>query len=171
MVLVELMPLSVRSSPLAWCAPLAGASEGEATSVADDAVPTREDLDGMVVGLEAGCGCGSAAFPLLRANPELFILATDFSAEAIGLLRGRDEYVRQSALRPRRIFAWVSDIAAPAGGSVSFSARGGGVLRAGAPDASSAGLLCARARGRFERAQLWSSNVSMKSRPLQSLTA
>ena len=31
--LVELMPLSVRSSPLAWCAPLAGASEGEATSV------------------------------------------------------------------------------------------------------------------------------------------
>mgnify|MGYP002004599087 CR=1 FL=1 len=109
--LLELMPPAVRDDPMRWCAPLA--SDG--TGVAVDVVPATNELARMTVGLEAGCGCGSAAFPLLRANGDVFVLATDFSAEAIRLLKSRDEYENQLSSSTRRIHAWVSDVAAPPG--------------------------------------------------------
>ena len=109
--LLELMPPAVRDDPMRWCAPLA--SDG--TGVAVDVAPSVHELARMTVGLEAGCGCGSAAFPLLRANDDVFVLATDFSAEAIRLLKSRDEYENQLSSSTRRIHAWVSDVAAPPG--------------------------------------------------------
>ena len=74
----------MRVEPTKWCPPLDAACAGLA---ADDAVPCEvgselelcappsfADLDAhAVVGLEAGCGCGSAALPLLRAHPGLFM--------------------------------------------------------------------------------------------------
>ena len=109
--LMELMPAEVRRAPLTWCAPLG--SDGCGTAV--DVLPSAEEVRGFVVGLEAGCGCGSAAFPLLRANADIFLLATDFSGEAIRLLKSRDEYENQLSSSTRRIHAWVSDVAAPPG--------------------------------------------------------
>ena len=101
----ELMPLSVRANPLRWCPPL----EGTGVPVAD-VPPSREELRGRIVGLEAGCGCGSATFPLARANDDLFILACDFSPQGIRLLKHRDEYNAQLRADSRRIYAWVSDV-------------------------------------------------------------
>lgn len=54
--------------------------------------------------LEAGCGSGSATFPLLRANPRLFALAVDLSAEAVATVRANTEFRRD------RVHAFVADI-------------------------------------------------------------
>eukprot|EP00628_Pelagophyceae_sp_CCMP2097_P004500 CAMPEP_0184103614 /NCGR_PEP_ID=MMETSP0974-20121125/13942_1 /TAXON_ID=483370 /ORGANISM="non described non described, Strain CCMP2097" /LENGTH=322 /DNA_ID=CAMNT_0026406585 /DNA_START=1 /DNA_END=969 /DNA_ORIENTATION=- len=104
---LELMPEAVRRDPRTWCAPL---TAGEADHEADDSKPTAKDLDGKCVGIEVGCGCGSAALPVLRANADVFIFATDFADEAVALLKQRDEYVAQSRCRPRRMYAWVGDV-------------------------------------------------------------
>ncbi|KAJ8599406.1 hypothetical protein CTAYLR_009698 [Chrysophaeum taylorii] len=104
----ELMPASVQASPLTWCPPL-----GEGVDLAEpakDDPPTAEELSGKKVGLEVGCGCGSLAFPLLRANDDAFLLACDFSAEAISLLKARVEYGSQLRTTSRRIYAWVGDV-------------------------------------------------------------
>lgn len=37
--------------------------------------------------LEAGCGVGNAALPLLEINPDLNIIALDFAEKAIELLK------------------------------------------------------------------------------------
>lgn len=119
---MELMPDSVRASPLTWCPPLG--SRDDCAMVADDP-PTAAELETCVVGLEAGCGCGSAAFPLLRANDDLFVLACDFSTEAVALLKERDEYKAQLCVslflmtsrrhsKRRRIYAWAWDVATDA---------------------------------------------------------
>lgn len=42
--------------------------------------------------LELGCAVGNGLIPLLRASPELFGIGCDLSAEAIRLLRGKEEY-------------------------------------------------------------------------------
>ena len=111
--LPELMPAAVRADPLRHQAPLE--SDGEAVD-RSDAFPAARELAGCgVVGLEAGCGCGAAAFPLLRANPDLFLLCADFSAEAIGILRERPEYAAQLRSRARRCHAWVADAGAAEG--------------------------------------------------------
>lgn len=108
--LPELMPDEVNSDPLKHQDELT--SDGEAVR-RDDAFPAARELgDYEMVGLEAGCGCGAAAFPLLRANPHLFLLCADFSAEAIGILKARAEYGAQLRSRARRCHAWVADAGA-----------------------------------------------------------
>ncbi|KAJ1921635.1 hypothetical protein IWQ60_006701 [Tieghemiomyces parasiticus] len=42
--------------------------------------------------LEVGCGVGNFAFPLLEANPELFIYACDFSTRAVDLVKANPLY-------------------------------------------------------------------------------
>mmetsp|Transcript_15421 Transcript_15421/g.50445 ORF Transcript_15421/g.50445 Transcript_15421/m.50445 type:complete len:315 (-) Transcript_15421:64-1008(-) len=106
----ELMPASVRSNPLKWCPPLEGDDDGQV--LGRDEPPTAAELEGRVVGLEAGCGVGSATFPLLRANRELFVLACDFSETAIALAKNRDEYAAQLRSPKRRAYAWVADLVA-----------------------------------------------------------
>lgn len=110
----ELMPPSVQASPLTWCPPL---TAQDCNSASDeklpDVEPSPEEVRGKLFGLEAGCGCGSAAFPLLRANDSVFLLACDFSSEAISLMKARDEYDAQLRSSSRRVYAWVCDLAAP----------------------------------------------------------
>mmetsp|Transcript_27751 Transcript_27751/g.58382 ORF Transcript_27751/g.58382 Transcript_27751/m.58382 type:complete len:329 (+) Transcript_27751:195-1181(+) len=42
---------------------------------------------GRLVLLEAGCGVGNTAFPLLRAHPKLFVYAFDFSSTAVRIVQ------------------------------------------------------------------------------------
>lgn len=55
--------------------------------------------------LELGCGVGNSIFPLVRANPYLFVFGIDFSEEAVQLLQNNEEY------DCRRVYAFVADIA------------------------------------------------------------
>jgi len=56
--------------------------------------PSANDGDGVydLHLLELGCGVGSAVFPLLRANPRLYVTAMDFSSVAIENLRQHPEF-------------------------------------------------------------------------------
>ncbi|KAJ3315146.1 Methyltransferase-like protein 6 [Boothiomyces sp. JEL0838] len=54
--------------------------------------------------LEIGCGVGNFVFPLLKANPELFIYCCDFSPKAIELVQQNSEY------DPTRCKAFVCDM-------------------------------------------------------------
>ncbi|CAD5210478.1 unnamed protein product [Bursaphelenchus okinawaensis] len=42
--------------------------------------------------LDVGCGVGNTTFPLLAANPNLFMFSCDFSANAIQILRNSEEF-------------------------------------------------------------------------------
>jgi len=98
----------VRANPRQWCPPLQGGTR----EPVPDAPPSAGELEGRVVGLEAGCGCGSATFPLARANPDLFVLACDFSPAAVTLLKRRDEYAAQLRAEQRSVYAFVADVSA-----------------------------------------------------------
>ncbi|GJQ09197.1 hypothetical protein GpartN1_g5213.t1 [Galdieria partita] len=69
--------------------------------------PSLEELKSRqhIIVLELGCGVGNSIFPLIRANPSLFVFGIDFSEEAIRLLRDNVEY------DSRRIYAFVADTA------------------------------------------------------------
>ncbi|EME32507.1 Methyltransferase-like protein 2-A [Galdieria sulphuraria] len=69
--------------------------------------PTVEELRlcRYTIVLEVGCGVGNSIFPLIRANPNLFVFGIDFSEEAIRLLRDNVEY------DCRRVYAFVADAA------------------------------------------------------------
>eukprot|EP00850_Spirogloea_muscicola_P005257 SM000023S07713 [mRNA] locus=s23:902842:907230:- [translate_table: standard] len=54
--------------------------------------------------LELGCGAGNTVYPLLAANKEAFVYATDFSPRAVELVKAHAEYSAS------RIKAFVSDI-------------------------------------------------------------
>jgi len=119
----ELMPKEVLADPRRWVAPLAGDDpEIQLDAVVDDqcCVPAvgskappvpREPRDleaamqGRTVLLELGCAVGNGLFPLLRANPDLFVLACDLSPVAVELLRQKVEY------QCGRCFAFSCDIA------------------------------------------------------------
>lgn len=92
---VELMPPAVRDDPKAWSPPL------------DPAALPPPDLtspDAKVV-LELGCGVGNSAFPLMRANLDMFVYACDCSPTAITALVSNPEYDL------RRCCAFVADLA------------------------------------------------------------
>ncbi|KAF6000762.1 hypothetical protein F1559_003160 [Cyanidiococcus yangmingshanensis] len=67
---------------------------------------------------ECGCGVGNTLIPLLRANPDLFFFAFDFSPAAIRLLMLQPEYDKD------RVFAFVSDLVAPMDTSLAARSMG-----------------------------------------------
>ncbi|KAJ8908444.1 hypothetical protein NDN08_005153 [Rhodosorus marinus] len=69
-----------------------------------DTPPADEVLADKLLVVEAGCGVGNACFPLLRANPEMFMFSFDFSKVAVDFLRSNAEY------DPTRVFAFVGDL-------------------------------------------------------------
>lgn len=89
----ELVPESVAANPKAHCAPITTSTMSEVEPVCDLTL------------LEVGCGRGSSIFPLLRANPRLYIIGADFSAVAIEALKQHPEYHGG-----RRVRAVVADI-------------------------------------------------------------
>ena len=90
----ELMPQSVRDDPKAWTPPLDPAALPP---------PNPNSSEAKVV-LELGCGVGNSAFPLMRANVDLFVHACDCSPTAIAALTSNPEY------DPRRCDAFVADL-------------------------------------------------------------
>lgn len=94
----ELVPESVAANPKAHCAPISS------PQVEKSKVEVVCDL----TLLEVGCGRGSSIFPLLRANPRLYIIGADFSAVAIQALREHPEY--HGGVRVRAV---VADITLP----------------------------------------------------------
>ena len=152
----ELMPASVRADPKRWLPKLTppegddgSCSDGRGDGVgvagdsqvrlattlmagldkAPDAAALGDALracDATVV-LEVGCAVGNAAFPMLRANPRMLVLACDLSGVAIELLRSKPEYAA------RRAYAFtcnITDDAESAGAAMPdaavSSAAGGG---------------------------------------------
>ena len=91
----ELMPASVREDPKAWTPPLDPAS----------LPPPDPDAPHAKTILELGCGVGNSAYPLLRANPDMFVHACDCSPTAIDALRANPEH------DSRRLNAFVADLA------------------------------------------------------------
>jgi methyltransferase-like protein 6 len=85
----ELMPPEVVADPKKWIAPAKGASEDSTDAVAAEAAEASGPKLNL---LEVGCAVGNAVFPLLRANPNLFIYAADLSPIAIQLLKKNAEY-------------------------------------------------------------------------------
>jgi methyltransferase-like protein 6 len=94
----ELMPPEVVADPKKWIAPKGAEEESTEVSTAAVATGKRVNL------LEVGCAVGNAVFPLLRANPDLFIYAADLSPIAIELLKKNGEYT------PERCTAFSCDI-------------------------------------------------------------
>ncbi|CAK8989643.1 unnamed protein product [Durusdinium trenchii] len=92
----ELMPAHVLADPKRWVDELE--SGPEVIDLKKAALETKTVL------LELGCAVGNGLIPMLRANPDLFGVGCDLSAEAVGLLRSKDEY------RCGRCFAFPSDI-------------------------------------------------------------
>eukprot|EP00171_Calliarthron_tuberculosum_P017441 IDg17441t1 len=79
----------------------------------------RTSTCGDMTLLEAGCGHGSAVYPLLRANGRLYALAFDSSARAIELVRAHEEY------SAGRMHAFVADVARADSFMARVDARGG----------------------------------------------
>lgn len=69
----ELMPAPVRASPLTWCPPLATPAECRPDLKLADVRPTASEVAGKLIGLEAGCGCGSK---LETARARIFSFTT-----------------------------------------------------------------------------------------------
>ena len=93
--LPELMPRSVVEDPWAW-QPVVGETGGDSKRAEESHEQSEEALrlgiPRNAVVLEVGCGVGNTVFPLLRANPLLRVLATDFSSAAISLVKSNPEY-------------------------------------------------------------------------------
>ena len=52
--------------------------------------------------LEVGCGTGNTVFPLLAANPNLFLHCCDFAAAAVELVKTNPEFTAQvQTLKPK----------------------------------------------------------------------
>ena len=92
----ELMPQSIRDDPKAHTPPLDPSALPP---------PDVDSPDHKVV-LELGCGVGNSAFPMMRANPDMFVHACDCSETAIANLRASPEF------DPKRCDAFVADLAA-----------------------------------------------------------
>lgn len=75
----ELMPPAVRANPLAHIPPLEP----------DKAPPPGENSKRV---LELGSGVGNAAFPLVRANPNLVVTCVDCSRSALDVIESSPEY-------------------------------------------------------------------------------
>ena len=90
----DLMPQRVLENPSAWVDPI-----DPATTRAPDAT----SKDHKVV-LELGCGVGNSAFPLMRANLDLRVVAVDASPTAI------ECFTRNPEFDARRCFAFVADL-------------------------------------------------------------
>lgn len=58
--------------------------------------------ENKLIVIEAGCGVANCAFPLLEANPSLFIYAFDFAPSAIQLVKEREGYENGRC----RAFVW-----------------------------------------------------------------
>lgn len=102
----ELVNAAAAADPKRHIPPLqkAAASQPSPSDLSDRLALARcRGCDQLLV--EAGCGSGSAVFPLLRANERLFACAFDFSKRAVELVRASDEYVSD------RIFAFQADVA------------------------------------------------------------
>jgi len=113
----ELMPPEVRSNPRAWCAPLPRAPperRGDAPQAQQR--PQNEWLENKQLVLELGCGVGSAVWPLLRANPRLFVFACDYAPASVALMRAHDEY------DAAQVFAFRADITRESSASAQFNA-------------------------------------------------
>lgn len=101
----EMMPEAVRENPTTWIPPLVRRYvDCSEYSFPLDSPPPGSIRDGKVHFLELGCGVGNAAFPLLRANPDLFGWCCDFSKTSIHLLKSCEEY------DPERMYAFQADI-------------------------------------------------------------
>ena len=92
----ELMPQSIRDDPKAHTPPLDPSALPP---------PDVDSPDHKVV-LELGCGVGNSAFPMMRANPDMFVHACDCSETAVANLVASPEF------DPRRCDAFVADLAA-----------------------------------------------------------
>ena len=92
----ELMPAEVLADPKRWV--------DELESGLPEVLDLSKALERKTVLLELGCAVGNGLIPMLRANPDLFGVGCDLSAEAVNLLRSKDEY------RCGRCFAFPSDI-------------------------------------------------------------
>jgi methyltransferase-like protein 6 len=101
----EMMTDEVRTDPKRWRPPLVRAHSDLSQYPFDVRAPppSRVYADKLCF-LELGCGVGNAAFPLLRANPELFGFCADFSQTSIRTLQARDEY------DPDRLYAFCADV-------------------------------------------------------------
>ncbi|CAE8594743.1 unnamed protein product [Polarella glacialis] len=84
----ELMPSEVVADPKRWVDALETSSQGPPCSRPE----LLKAMEGRTVLLELGCAVGNGLIPMLRANPELFGLGCDLSAEAVQLLRSKEEY-------------------------------------------------------------------------------
>jgi methyltransferase-like protein 6 len=101
----EMMPEEVRENPKQWKAPLVRRhADLSRYSFSMDEPPPSSVWNDKTCFLELGCGVGNAAFPLLRANPDLFGWCVDFSRTSVETLKGRDEY------DPERLYAFHADI-------------------------------------------------------------
>ena len=94
----ELMPPAIRADPKAHTPPL------DPTALP----PPDVDSPNHKVVLELGCGVGNSAFPMMRANPDMYVHACDCSETAVANLMASPEYDE------RRCDAFVADLAAGA---------------------------------------------------------
>jgi methyltransferase-like protein 6 len=78
----DLMPRAVRDDPSRWVDPI-----DPSTTRAPDELSSDHKLV-----LELGCGVGNSAFPLMRANLDLFVVAVDCSPTAIECLTRNEEF-------------------------------------------------------------------------------
>ena len=90
----DLMPQRVLENPSAWVDPI---------DPATTRAPDYTSKDHKVV-LELGCGVGNSAFPLMRANLDLRVVAVDASPTAI------ECFTRNPEFDARRCFAFVADL-------------------------------------------------------------
>eukprot|EP00435_Cladocopium_sp_Y103_P030861 s3652_g7.t1 len=93
----ELMPADVLADPKRWVDELPTVATG-LKELPMEVVETKTVL------LELGCAVGNGLIPMLRANPDLFGIGCDLSAEAVRLLCSKEEY------RCGRCLAFPSDI-------------------------------------------------------------
>jgi methyltransferase-like protein 6 len=96
----DLMPQCVRDDPSAWVDPI-----DPRTTRAPDEFSTDSKLV-----LELGCGVGNSAFPLMRANLDLRVVAVDCSPTAIAFLKANQEF---DARRCRAFCADLGNVEGP----------------------------------------------------------
>eukprot|EP01043_Picozoa_sp_COSAG02_P055869 COSAG02_NODE_6543_length_3506_cov_1.934253_3_plen_275_part_00 len=67
---------------------------------------TTSSRSGARTVLEVGCGAGDTAFSLLELNPDLQVLACDFSAAAVATTKDSPLYTKHSASGRCKAFVW-----------------------------------------------------------------